>query len=54
MAIGDDGFFVGPIRIHCVDAARVYFENEQAASRGFDAGCRASFCSLEFGHVSFL
>ena len=54
MAIGDDGLFVGPVRIHRVDAAGVEFENEQAASRSLDAGCGASFCILKLGHVSVL
>jgi len=54
MAIGDDGLFVGPVRIHRVDSVGVYFENEQAATRSLGAGCRTSFCNLELGHVSFL
>ena len=53
-AIGDDGLFVGPVRIHRVDAASVYFENEQTTSRSSSARCRSQFCSLEFSHIFFL
>ena len=53
-AIGDDGLFVGPVRIHRVDAAGVYFDNEQPASRSFGARCRTRFCGLELSHIFFL
>jgi hypothetical protein len=40
-AIGDDGLFVGPVRIHRVNTAGIQFGTEQAADSSFAAGCRS-------------
>jgi hypothetical protein len=34
-----------------MNAVAAQLKNEESAGRGFDAGCRAQLCSLEFSHV---